>query len=208
MTGSFSCTRLAHWKVLLDVALPGAPLGNVFDCQQDRGVGVFLVEDLTGIQLHRAPADAGKIPLNLVCIHHRILWRDVLQQQPKLGDIPLTVAKRIKGTAFNLLPPLRQKCQVERAVCGVSKRRRLLSANRSGRRLCPLGRQSSRRSNAWKSSSVGPGRYGLGGLIVRPLAISALLAQARESCFDLFQPFGCYEIRMPCTGTAAAAPPL
>src|SRR6187549_1135309 len=58
----------------------------------------------------------GKVLLNFVRIHHAMLWRDVLQQQPKLRDVPLIVAKRINGAARDVLP-LQHESQIERAVC-------------------------------------------------------------------------------------------
>lgn len=58
----------------------------------------------------------GKVLLNFVRIHHAMLWRDVLQQQPKLRDVPLAVAKRINGAALDVLP-LHHERHIESAVC-------------------------------------------------------------------------------------------
>jgi hypothetical protein len=41
-------------------------------------------------------ADTGKVPLDFVIFHHRVLRRDVLQQKPKRGDIPLALAQRLR----------------------------------------------------------------------------------------------------------------
>jgi len=54
---------------------------------------VSLIEHLPRIQEHRASSDNGKVSLDFVSLHHGVLWSDVLQQQPKFGDIPLAVAQ-------------------------------------------------------------------------------------------------------------------
>ena len=42
-------------------------------------------------------------PLDLVTLHHGVLQRDIFQQQPKRGNIPLPVAQRVNRTILNVL---------------------------------------------------------------------------------------------------------
>jgi hypothetical protein len=46
-----------------------------------------------------------------------MLRRDVLQQQPKLGNIPLAIAQPVNRTTLNVLK-MHPECLVESAVCG------------------------------------------------------------------------------------------
>jgi hypothetical protein len=70
----------------------GTPVCDIFDCQEDEPASISLIVHLACIQEHRAPPDSGKILLDFVSLHHGVVWRNVLQQQPKLGDIPLAIA--------------------------------------------------------------------------------------------------------------------
>jgi hypothetical protein len=82
---------------LLQVALHGAPLGNVLDGEQDGGVAVLLIEHLAGVEQHGAPPEDREVLLNLESIHHGVLRGDVAEQRTKLRDVPLAVAQRIDG---------------------------------------------------------------------------------------------------------------
>src|SRR4029077_6648040 len=50
-------------------------------------------------------------------LHHGVLWSDVLQQQPKFGDIPLAVAQPIYRPTLNVLTVHPERL-IESAVCG------------------------------------------------------------------------------------------
>jgi hypothetical protein len=75
-----------------------------------------LIEYFPRIQEHRPSSDNGKVSLDFVSLHHGVLWRDVLQQQPKLGDIPLAIAQPIYRTTLNVLT-IHPECLMESAVC-------------------------------------------------------------------------------------------
>jgi len=50
-----------------------APLANILDAQQYRTFRTVFVEHFSGIQEHRASPKTGKVLLDLVSIHHRIV---------------------------------------------------------------------------------------------------------------------------------------
>jgi len=75
-----------------------------------------LIEYLSRIQEHRSPSDNGKISLDFVSLHHGVLGRNVLQQQPKLGDIPLAISQPIYRTTLNILT-IQLERLMESAVC-------------------------------------------------------------------------------------------
>ncbi len=50
-----------------------APLGNILDAQQYRTLTTSFVEHLSGIQEHRASPKTGKVLLDLVSFHHRMV---------------------------------------------------------------------------------------------------------------------------------------
>ena len=80
-----------------------APVGDVFDCQENELASISVFEHLACIQQHRASPDTGKIPLDFVSLHRGVLWGDVRQQQPKLRDIPLAVAQLVNRTTLDVL---------------------------------------------------------------------------------------------------------
>jgi hypothetical protein len=80
-----------------------APLGNVFEGQKNRGVRILFVEYLSGTKKHRASADTGKVLLDFVIFHYGVLRRNVLQQKPKRGDIPLALAQRVDRPTLDIL---------------------------------------------------------------------------------------------------------
>ena len=81
----------------------GAPLGYIFDRQENELASTPLTNHLPCVQEHGAPPDSGKFALNLVTIHHGAVPRDTFQQEPKRGDIPLPVAQRVNRTILNVL---------------------------------------------------------------------------------------------------------
>ncbi len=101
---------------LRDLPFGGAPLGYIFDGQENELVSISLVEHLPRVQEHRASSDIGKFPLDLVTLHHGVLRRDILQQEPKLGNIPLAIAQRVNRTILNVLT-IHPECLMESAVC-------------------------------------------------------------------------------------------
>jgi hypothetical protein len=94
----------------------GAPLSDIFDSQENQRGSVSLIEHLPRIQEHRAASDSGKISLHFVSFHHGVLRRDFLQQQPKLGDIPLAIAQSVNRTTLNVLTTHPERL-MESAVC-------------------------------------------------------------------------------------------
>src|SRR5271170_5345260 len=94
----------------------GALIGNVFDRQKNELLS-SLIENLARIQEHRASSDNGENSLDLVSLHHGVLWRDFPQQQSKLGDIPLTNTKLVNWTTLNVLR-VHPKRSTEGAACG------------------------------------------------------------------------------------------
>ena len=62
-----------------------------------------MTDHLPRVQEHRASPDSGKFSLHLVTLHHGVVRRDILQQEPKRGDIPLPVAQRVNRTILNVL---------------------------------------------------------------------------------------------------------
>jgi hypothetical protein len=99
-----------------DLTFGGTPIGDIFECQKNEIAGVSLIEYFPRIQEHRPSSDNGKVSLDFVSLHHGVLWRDVLQQQPKLGDIPLAIAQPIYRTTLNVLT-IHPECLMESAVC-------------------------------------------------------------------------------------------
>ena len=90
-----------------------APLGNVFEGQKNRGVRILLVEYLSGTKKHRVRRPIpGKVLLDFVIFHHRVLRRNVLQQKPKRGDIPLALAQRVNRTTLDI-PTAHSEFQIE-----------------------------------------------------------------------------------------------
>ena len=62
-----------------------------------------MTDHLPRVQEHRASPDSGKFPLDLVTLHHGVERRDILQQEPKRGNIPLPVAQRVNRTILKIL---------------------------------------------------------------------------------------------------------
>jgi hypothetical protein len=76
-----------------------------------------LTDHLPRVQEHRASPDSGKFPLDLVSLHHGVLRRDIFQQEPKHGNVPLPVAQRVNRTILNVLTSHPERL-TKRAVCG------------------------------------------------------------------------------------------
>ena len=101
---------------LSDLTFGGTPISDIFECQENEIAGVSLIEYLPRIQEHQTPSDNGKVELDFVSLHHGVLLRNVLQQQPKLGDIPLAIAQPIYRTTLNVLT-IHLERLMESAVC-------------------------------------------------------------------------------------------
>ena len=95
--------RFLLLQQLRDLTFGGTPIGDIFECQENEIAGVSLIEYLPRIQEHQTPSDNGKVSFDFVSLHHGVLWRDVLQQQPKFGNIPLAIAQPIYRTTLNVL---------------------------------------------------------------------------------------------------------
>ena len=109
--------RLFLLQQFRHLPLRGAPVGDVFDRYENKPLSISLIEHLACVQKHRASSDNGKVPLDFVRFHHGVLRPDVLQQQPKLGDIPLPIAKPVNRPAVDVLT-IQLERQIESAVCG------------------------------------------------------------------------------------------
>ena len=90
-------------KQVLLFALRGALPGDVLDAEQDGRIGTSLIEHLPCVQAHRAVSDAGKLMLDLIVLHHTLLGYDFFQEQPKLWNVPLSVAQLVKTPALGVL---------------------------------------------------------------------------------------------------------
>ena len=118
------CNTMLHFlqqrflllQQLGDLTFGGTPIGDIFECQENEIAGVSLIEYLPRIQEHRTSSDNGKVSLDFVSLHHGVLWRDVLQQQPKFGDIPLAIAQPIYRTTLNVLT-IHPERLIESAIC-------------------------------------------------------------------------------------------
>ena len=64
--------RLLLLQQFRDRPFRGAPVGDIFDRQQNELVSIPLIEHLTGVQEHRASSDNGKIPLDFVSLHRGV----------------------------------------------------------------------------------------------------------------------------------------
>ena len=49
------------------------------------------------------PRTSGKFALDLVTLHHGVRRRDIFEQEPKRGNIPLSVAQRVNRMILNAL---------------------------------------------------------------------------------------------------------
>ena len=86
-------------------ALQGSPFRDILYAKEDGIFGACFVGHLTGIQKHRARSNVGKFVLDLIALHDVLLGDDLLQQHAKLGNVPLSVAQRVKKPALRILGP-------------------------------------------------------------------------------------------------------
>src|SRR3954466_16298710 len=56
---------------------------------------ITFVEDLAGIQQHRATSDPREVSLDFEAFHHPVLRDNLLQEQPEFRDVPHAVVKVI-----------------------------------------------------------------------------------------------------------------
>src|SRR5580704_5708517 len=75
------------------------------------------MEDFTGFQEHREPADAREITLDFVVFHGSLLENDFSKQQTKLWNIPLTVSEVIQRFALSVAG-IDFERQIERSARG------------------------------------------------------------------------------------------
>src|ERR1700731_2140922 len=90
-------------------------LSNILNAKQDCGVCTSLIKNLTGVQEHRAPTDAGEIMLDFVVFHGSLLGNNFSEQQTKFRNIPLTVSEVIQEFALSVVG-IDIECQVERSA--------------------------------------------------------------------------------------------
>ena len=82
----------------------GAPLGDIFDGQESAVLAsIALTDRLPRIQEHCAASNSGKFPLDFVTLHRGMLRRDIFQQEPKRGNVPLPVGQSVNRTILNIL---------------------------------------------------------------------------------------------------------
>src|SRR5580704_19207914 len=84
-------------------ALQDAPLSDILHAEQNGRAGAALVENLTGVQAHRARSEARELVLDFIALHHALLGNNFFQQHAKLRNVPLSIAQRIKKPAFGVL---------------------------------------------------------------------------------------------------------
>jgi len=92
-----SMVHLLQQKILLPQQLvflvfQGAALGDVFDRHQQACAVVALIEHLSGIQQHRAPADCREIVLDLEFLDRGVVRDNVFKQLAERRNVPLTIA--------------------------------------------------------------------------------------------------------------------
>jgi hypothetical protein len=97
------------------LTLAGSPLGDIFDRQKNESVFVTLIKHGPRVEQHCAASDSSEVVLDFVSLHDRMLRQDFLKQNSELGNIPLTIAQRIDGTALHILPT-ELECLIERAA--------------------------------------------------------------------------------------------
>ena len=76
-----------------------------------------MIDHLPRVQEHRASPNSGKFALDLVTLHHGVRRRDIFEQEPKRGIIPLSVAQRVNRTILNALTSHPERL-TKSAVCG------------------------------------------------------------------------------------------
>src|SRR4029453_14371585 len=81
----------------------GAFFSNVLYAKQDCGVRALLIEDFTGIQEHRAPADAREIMLDFVVFHGSLLGNVFSNTKTESRNIPFTVSRVIEKFALSVV---------------------------------------------------------------------------------------------------------
>ena len=62
-----------------------APVGDVFDRQENELTGISMIEHLACVQQHRASSDTGKIALDFVSLHRGVLWSDISSSNRSSG---------------------------------------------------------------------------------------------------------------------------
>src|SRR5665213_1378399 len=87
----------------LYLLLYGAAVGNILEGQQHGAVGVLLVEYLSDVEQHDAPADRGKLAVDFVALDGRAIFCDRIEQLPQLGNIPLAAVDIEKNLAAKIV---------------------------------------------------------------------------------------------------------
>lgn len=78
-------------------------LGNVFDGQQDHRFPIIRLSDAPGIEQHLPAPELWKIVFDLEILKKSILRKNLFQQLPELGKVPLTIAKLVNEPILRFL---------------------------------------------------------------------------------------------------------
>jgi hypothetical protein len=151
--------RFLLLQQLSDLTFGDAPIGDIFECQENEIAGVSLIEYLPRIQEHQTPSDNGKLSLDFVSLHYGVLWRNVLQQQSKFGDIPLAIAQPINGPTLNV-PTIHPERLMESAVCGDNAQVPIENQERIADRIYDRLREQVRFIEVHERLVVGPRQCG------------------------------------------------
>jgi len=103
-------------------ALQRALPGDVLHAEQNGRLGASLIEHFPRIQAHRAASGAGKLMFDLIVLHHAMLGYDFFQKQPKLWNVPLTVAQFVEEPALGV-PGCDLEERIKRAARGYHAQR-------------------------------------------------------------------------------------
>jgi len=98
---------------LLQLALHG----DSFNTEHNGRLRAFLVEHPTSVQAHGAGAEMRKFVLDFVILHHAVFREDLLDQQAKFGNVPLSVTQCLKVLSLCLLGA-HLECRIEGAARG------------------------------------------------------------------------------------------
>ena len=75
-----------------------------------------FVEDLSGIEQHRAMPDPREVALDLEAFHHLVLRDNLFQKQPEFRDVPKTVFQIV-----DFMPLRRRSRHFERSIEGAAR---------------------------------------------------------------------------------------
>jgi hypothetical protein len=90
-------------KEFFPLPFKGAASRNVFDSEQNAGAAVSFVEDLAGVEEHRASPDRGKLSLDLKFFDRGVPWENVFKKRAEVWNVPLTPPQLREQPALGVL---------------------------------------------------------------------------------------------------------